>query len=161
MTKLTALTALAAIIVAASATTPGAEARENRPLKCKTSAARKAPNGTGPALVANVPRAMTPIDLNAVQMTDKALTRNVLVEGLWAERTEVDTLQVTARFVNCTKKPLIIQARSNFMDSAQVPTEQASAWKTIFLPPLATAVYQERSIAMAEVAAYLVELRSE
>lgn len=161
MQRLPALLALATLLAAMPAPAPEADARENRPLKCKTSAARKAPGSGGPALVANVPRAMTPIDLNAVQMTDKALTRSVLVEGLWAQRTEVDTLQVTARFVNCTKKPLVIQARSSFMDSAQIPTEPASAWKTVFLPPLATAVYQERSIAMGEVAAYLVELRSE
>lgn len=138
-----------------------AHARENRLLKCKTSEARRAQSPGGPALVANVPRAMTPIDLNGVQMTDRALTRSVLVEGLWAQRTEMDTLLVTARFVNCTNKPLVIQARSNFLDAAQIPTEPVSTWKTIFLPPRATSVYQERSIGMAAVSAYFVELRTE
>lgn len=153
--------AIAALTLPALLAATAAEARENRLLKCRTSAARAAPGPGGPALVANVPRSMTPIDLNAVQMTDRALTRRVVVEGLWAQRTEADTLMVTARFVNCTKKPIVIQARSNFMDAAQVPTEPVSAWKTIFIPARATGVYQERSIGMGNVAAYLVELRSE
>lgn len=111
-------------------------------------------------MVANVARSMTPIDLNAVQMTDRRLWKSVIVEGLFARRTETDTLEVTARFVNCTKEPIVIQARSNFMDDMQVPTENASVWKTIFISPLATAVYQERSIATTKIANYLVELRS-
>lgn len=161
MNRLTPLFAVAAMLTLPPMLSTEAGARENRTLKCKTSVARRSQATGGPALVANIPRAMTPIDLNAVQMTDRALTRAVLVEGLWAQRTEVDTLLVTARFVNCTKKPLVIQARSNFMDSAQIPTEPVSAWKTLYLPPLATTVYQERSIGMGKVAAYLVELRSQ
>lgn len=153
--------AIAALLAPSLLVAVSTEASENRVLKCKTSAARGMTGAGGPALVANVPRAMTPIDLNAVQMTDKALTRRVVVEGLWAQRTEVDTLMVTARFVNCTNKPLVIQARSNFMDADQVPTEPVSSWKTIFLAPRATGVYQERSIGMGGVAAYLVELRTE
>lgn len=155
------LAALASLLAPFLFANPATEARENRVVKCKTSAARAAPGMGGAALVANVPRSMTPIDLNAVLMTDKKLTRSVVVEGLWAQRTEADTLLVTARFVNCTNKPLVIQARSNFMDANQIPTEMASAWKTIFLPPRATGSYQERSIGTTKVAAYLVELRTE
>lgn len=148
------------IIMLALFSATAAEARENRPLKCYTGRAHRAPSQGGPALVANVPRSMTPIDLNAVQMTDRALWKSVIVEGLFARRTDTDTLEVTARFVNCTKQPIVIQARSNFMDEMQVPTENASVWKTIFISPLATAVYQERSIATTKIANYLVELRS-
>lgn len=134
-------------------------ADENRPLKCRISAAR-ASQTTGPALVANVPSSMTPIDLNSVLMTDKPLWKSVIVEGLFARRTEMDTLEVTARFVNCTKVPIAIQARSSFMDEAQVPTEQSSVWKTIHIGPRSTGVYQERSISGRKVSYYLVELRS-
>ncbi len=132
---------------------------ENRVLKCNTRAARSAPSAGGPALVANVPRSMTPIDLNAVQFTDKKLGKSVIVEELAALRNPVDGLTVMARFVNCTKKPMVIQARSNFLDANQLPTETASAWRTIFLSPLATGVYQENSIGTAKVAAFYVELR--
>lgn len=136
------------------------EARENRMAKCNISAARAAETPPGPALVANVPRSMTPIDLNAVLMTDKNARKSVVVEGLFARRTEMNTLEVVARLFNCTKKPIALQVRSNFMDSAQIPTEQASIWKTVFISPRATAIYQERSISTNNVQAYLVELRS-
>ena len=157
MTRATALTA----VLAALACAPNAQAAENRVVKCDTYAARHEPAPGGPALVANVARAMVPIDLNAVQMTDRKLTRAVLVEGLWARRTETDALMVTARLVNCTDKPLVVQARSSFIDRDQMPTEPASMWRTIFIAPRATGTYQERSIAAKPVAAYLIELRSE
>lgn len=142
------------------ATAGATEARENRLLKCSTSTARGSRSTGGPVLVANVPRAMTPIELNAVQMTDRRLTRSMVVEGLFAQRTPVDTLAVTARLVNCTKKALVVQARSSFMDSNQLPTENASVWKTVFLPARATGTYSETSIGSKSVAAYLIEIRS-
>lgn len=136
-----------------------APARENRVVTCRTSAARAALGAGGPALVANVSRSMTPIDLNAVQMTDKALTRTMVVEGLWAQRTPTDALMVTARFVNCKDEPLVVQARSSFMDASQMPTENASMWRTVYIPARGTGTYQERSIGTRNVAAYLIELR--
>ena len=137
-----------------------AEARDNRLLRCSVTAARTDPGKGGPVLVADVKRALTPIDLNAVLWTDVYSLRKVVLEGLFARRTETNTLEVTARFVNCTKKPVTIQVRSNFMDLAQAPTEPASVWKTIFLSPRSTSVYQEKSIGTDNVANYLIELRS-
>lgn len=136
-----------------------AAARENRVVTCSTWRAREAESPGGPALVANVPSSMTPIDLDAVQMTDRKLTRRMVVEGLFAQRTPANTLLVTARFVNCTDKPLVVEARSSFMDASQVPTEPNSVWRRVYLPPRATGVYQERSLATTKVAAYLIELR--
>lgn len=136
-----------------------AAATENKVLKCHTGEARAAGPSGGPALVANVPASMTPIDLNAVLMTDKKLTKSVIVEGLFAMRTPTNGLKIMARLVNCTKYPLVVQARSNFMDGNQMPTEAASAWKPVFLSPLATAVYEEASIGRGNVGAYLIELR--
>lgn len=147
--------------LAALSTSVAAEARENRMLKCSITRARAAPGPGGPALVANVPGAMTPIDLNAVQMTDKEVRKSVVVEGLFARRTEVNTLEVIARFVNCTKQPLAVQARTSFIDNQQVPTEPTSVWKTFYLPARATGTYSERSIGGANVASYLIELRSD
>jgi hypothetical protein len=94
-------------------------------------------------------------------MTDKEVRKRVVVEGLVARRTEVNTLEVIARFVNCTKQPLVVQARTSFIDGQQVPTEPASVWKTIFLPPRATGTYSEFSIGRDKVASYLIELRSD
>lgn len=138
-----------------------AAARENQVLKCKTGKARKAPPYAGAALVANVAKSMTPIDLNAVQFTDKALTRELVVEGLFARRTETDTVEVSARFVNCTGGPLIFRARSSFMDDVQYPVEPASAWQRVIIQPYATGVYRERSMKRDEVKYYLIEIAGE
>jgi hypothetical protein len=136
------------------------EARENRTLKCNISAARADQGSSGPALVANVPRSMTPISLNAVQMTDKTLRRKMVVEGLFAMRNEADNIEVTARFVNCTTKDIVIQARSSFMDRNQLPTEKTSTWQNVAIPARATGVYSERSIGGAKVEHFLVEIRN-
>lgn len=149
----------ALLFVALVAVSSVASARDNRLLRCNITAARTDPGG-GPALVTDIPRAMTPIDLNAVLWTDVWSLRHIVVEGLFAERTDTNALMVTARLINCTKKPVSIQVRSNFMDRSQIPTEQASVWKTVFLSPRSTAVYQERSIGTDKVANYLLELRS-
>lgn len=134
------------------------QARENKVVKCNTGRAMRAITPGAPALVANVPRAMTPIDLNAVQFIDKSITRSMVVEGLFARRTETDTVAVTARFVNCTDRPLQILARSSFMDVTQAPTDPASAWTRVFLPPRGTGVYQEKSIGREQVQYYLIEI---
>ncbi|WP_235525337.1 MULTISPECIES: hypothetical protein [unclassified Sphingomonas] len=137
-----------------------AETRENRPLKCRIGAARRAPAPVGPALVANVPRAMTPVSLDAVQMNDR-VWKQVVVEGLFARRTPADTLEVMARIVNCTKAPLAIEVRSSFLDASQYPTEPTSVWRVVHIAPLSMATYQERSIGTTAVAHYLIELRSD
>lgn len=131
---------------------------ENAVVKCKTAKATRAAPVAGPALVANVPASMTPIDLNAVQFTDKPLTKQVIVEGLFARRTETDTVEVTARLVNCTDQPLQVQARSSFMDETQAPAEPTSAWSQVFLPPKGTGTYREKSMSRDEVKYYLIEL---
>lgn len=150
--QFTALGVLAALASPALAT-------ENKVVSCKTYMARWAGPSGGPALVANVPSSMSPIDLNAVLFTDKKLARSAIVEGLFAQRTPVGGLHVTARLVNCTSKSLVVQVRSNFMDANQLPTEAASAWKTVYLSPRATAVYDENSIGRSTVNHYLLELR--
>ena len=150
--------ALPLAVLGILAATPG-HARENRVLKCSTAAARQQAAQPGPALLANVPRAMTPVALNAVQMTDKGLTRKILVEGLFAMRTPTDTVQVMARMVNCTGETVTLEARSSFMNGAQIPTEPASAWKTVHVPPYATGVYEEKSMARQDVSYYLIEMR--
>jgi hypothetical protein len=150
--------AFAALLLLTAGTV--AEARDNRLLRCGITAARTDPGKGGPALVADIPHALTPIDLDAVLWTDVWTLRHIVLEGLFAQRTEANTIEVTARFVNCTKKPVSIQVRSNFMDKNQIPTEPASVWRTVFLSPRSTAVYQERSIGTDRVANYLIELRS-
>ncbi len=136
------------------------DARENRLVKCKISAARADQGQGGPALVANVPRSMTPISLNAVQMTDKTLRKKMVVEALFAMRTENNNIEVVTRFVNCTNNDLVVQARASFMDKNQMPTEKTSVWRNVHVPARATGVFQERSIGGTDVEAFLVEIRN-
>ncbi|KRB86620.1 hypothetical protein ASE00_08010 [Sphingomonas sp. Root710] len=137
-----------------------AQARENRPVKCDIGDAKHSVSSGGPALVANVPSSMTPIDLNAVQMTDKKLANRVVVEAMFARRTETNSVEVITRFVNCTKKVVELDARSSFMDADQVPTEDSTFWKKVILQPKATGVYRGLSIGRDEVKYYLVEVRT-
>lgn len=150
------LTGLAA---AAAALAVPAAAAENRVVTCDTWKARAFGDSAGPALVANVPSSMTPIDLNAVQFTDRRLGRRLIVEGVQAMRTPAQGLKVFVRLVNCKSQPITVQLRTNFLDSNQLPTEQPSAWRTVFLSPRATAGYEETSIAGPNVGAFYVELR--
>lgn len=149
---------MCALLLGGGAVAADAVAAENRVVTCKTRKASRAGAYAGPALVANVPKSMTPIDLNAVQFTDKKLTKQVIVEGLFARRTETDTVEVTARLVNCTDTPLQVRARSSFMDEAQAPTEPTSMWSTVVIAPRGTGVYRERSMSRDEVKYYLIEL---
>lgn len=151
----------AAIFIGVLAASMAVAATENKVVSCKTYLARGAGPSGGPALIAHIASSMTPIDLNAVLFTDKKLARSAIVEGLFGQRTPVGGLHVTARLVNCTSVALVVQARSSFMDANQLPTEAASAWKTLYLSPRSTAVYEENSIGRAEVGAYLIELRPE
>jgi len=147
--------AVAAALIGAPAAT-----RENRPVKCDIGDAKRSVSAGGPALVANVASAMTPIDLNAVQMTDTKLANRVVVEAMFARRTETNSVEVITRFVNCTKKVVELDARSSFMDADQVPTEDSTYWKKVILQPKATGVYRGLSIGRDEVKYYLVEVRT-
>ena len=149
---------LAALGTFVLADTP-ALAGANDVLECDFREFRNALRSPGPALVAEVPGTMSPIPLNAVQVTDKSITRKVLVEGLFARRTPTGTLEVMARLVNCTDYPLQVEGRSWFMDENQLPSEGESAWRRVFLNPRSTAVYREFSIGTADVANYLIEIR--
>lgn len=117
------------------------------------------PPGT-PALVGKeYGVAMSPIPLDAVVFTDEKLTKRIGVQSVYADRTSADTVAVGARFVNCTDQQIHLGVRTSFMDGKQRPTEKPSIWKTVFVQPRATAIYNESSIGRSEVAHYLVEIR--
>lgn len=130
---------------------------ENQVLKCRVGVARRAPI-TGDTLTGNVARSMTPVALDSVQFTDKKLAKSMIVEGIYTRRTETNTVEIMARLVNCTKKPLQVKARASFLDSQQFPTENASQWRTVFLPPLGFGLFAEKSIGKADVANFLIEM---
>jgi hypothetical protein len=131
----------------------------NEVLECDFSAIDDAQKGQGPALVADITQSMTSIPLNAVLFTDESIVDEVLVQGLFARRTATDSIEVITRIVNCTDEPVLLQARSLFMDNKQLPTEGSSVWQNVFLSPHGTGAFQAISLGTAEVAYYLVELR--
>jgi hypothetical protein len=135
-----------------------AAAALNKVPACKSWSIRL-PEASGPALVAEIPRAMTPVPLNALQVIDPDIARKLVVQSVDARRTEMNTVQVSARILNCTDKPLHILARTQFMDGTQVSTEPASAWRLLIVEPHGFTVYDERSIGTTSTAAFLIEAR--
>lgn len=113
---------------------------------------------TGPALVSRSYGDMSPIPLNAVQFTDHQLAKQVVVQSLRSDRTATDTLQVSARLVNCLDRALAVNARTSFLAAADAPAEPDGGWKTVVIQPRSSAVYRQASIA-TDVESYLVELR--
>ncbi len=114
----------------------------------------------GMALVGGQYGAMesTPIPLDAVQFTDAWLAKHIAVQGLYANRTATQTIQVSARLVNCSDKSIAIGARTSFINKSQGPAEAPTMWRTQVISPRATALYQESSVA-TDVAHYLIEIR--
>jgi hypothetical protein len=149
------LSVLAALALAATV----ADAAPNSVPRCKTWTART-PEPSGPALVALAPKMMAPVPLNAFQVIDKEITRKLVVQSITARRTEMDTVQVSARILNCTDEPLRILARTQFMDGAQSSTEPVSAWRLVIIEPQGFGTYAENSIAQSDVAHFLIEARS-
>lgn len=128
-------------------------------LECDFKAQKKAGRAPGPAMIAPVIEALTPIPLNAVQIGDKDIARKILVQSVNARRTQTNTVQVIVRMVNCTDYEQHVQLRSSFMDDAQVPVEPTSAWNTVFIPPRSMGVYTENSISTDAVAYFFAEMR--
>lgn len=113
----------------------------------------------GPALAPPVPGTMAEVPLNAVSMTDLAITNKVLVQSVAARRNPTGTVEVFTRLVNCTDFPLQVEGRVQFLDAQQAPVEPISAWQRVYLPARATGVYAESSTDIRRAALYLIELR--
>lgn len=115
---------------------------------------------TGPALVGvQYGMQISPIPINSVLWGDAKAASTVALQSLFAGRTATDTVQVTARFVNCSDESVQLRARTSFMDANQAPAEQPTIWKPVFLAPRATGIYTEMSI-RTNVANYLIEISS-
>lgn len=120
----------------------------------------KAPPGTGPAILGKEYGVqMSPIPADSVLFATKGLAKHVAIQGLFASRTETDTVQVTARFVNCSDQVVKLGVRVHFMDSKQRPTEKPTVWQAVFIQPRSMGVYTESSLGAENVGSYLVELR--
>jgi hypothetical protein len=98
--------------------------------------------------------------LNSVNITDVAIINKVYVRTVNARRTPTGTVEVWSQIVNCTDYPLMAEARTQFFDGTQYPSEPVSAWKRIALDPRTSNTYREMSIGSGDkVSYYMVELR--
>ena len=127
--------------------------------QCDFLALQDAVPSQGPVLISQVPGSVTPMPLNAVNITDIAITNKIMVQSNNATRATDGDIDVFARFVNCTDYPLQIEARTHFLDSVQADAEPVTAWSRIHLPARALGSYSVRSTAGAAVESYLIELR--
>jgi len=113
----------------------------------------------GPVLVSQTPGAAEAMPLNAVNLTDAAITNKIVVQSTNARREANGDIAVFARLVNCTDYPLQLEARTHFLDSGQVDAEPVTAWSRLHSPPHSVVAYTTRSTAGAVVESYLIEVR--
>ena len=131
---------------------------EPRP-QCDFRALQDAAPQPGPVLVPLVPGSVTVMPLNAVNITDSAITNKVMVQSTNARRAADGDIEVFARVVNCTDFPLQVEGRTHFLDQGQTDAEPVTAWSRIHLPARGLASYTTRSTSGNRVQSYLVELR--
>lgn len=113
---------------------------------------------TGPALVGlEYGRQATAIPLDSVQFSNWNVAKTIAVQRLAASRTPTDTVQITARFVSCSDKPVSLLVRTSFLDSSQAPAEPSSGWLPVLVQPRMTGLYSEYSTSK-NVSNYLIEI---
>lgn len=95
-----------------------------------------------------------------VQLLDHGLGGALAARLLEQGRTPSGTVSVVLELTNCTGSPLQVEARTQFFDSRQVPTEPPSGWHRVHLPSYALGSYQESSTDAERVASFRVEIRA-
>lgn len=113
----------------------------------------------GPVLVPQVPGSAEVMPLNAVNITDSAITNKIVVQSTNARREVNGDITVFARLVNCTDYALQIEARTHFLDEGQFDAEPVTAWSRLYLSAHSYGGYTTRSTAGAMVQSYLIEVR--
>lgn len=114
------------------------------------------------ALPAAAPGESSPLmemPLNSVSITDFTIINKLYVRQVNAQRTPTGTVRVNSQIINCTDYPLMIEARTQFYDQGQGPSEPVSAWKRLNLAPRTSNTYSESSIGTKNVQYYMVEVK--
>jgi hypothetical protein len=113
----------------------------------------------GPVMVPQTPGSISDIPLNAVNVTDSAISNKVLVQSTNGKRLEGGQVQATARLVNCTDFALQVEGRTHFLTDTQADAEPPTAWKRIMLPARSIGTYRTTSTRRDAVDTYYIELR--
>jgi hypothetical protein len=114
---------------------------------------------TGPVMVPQTPGTIADIPLNAVNVTDKAISNKVLVQSTNAKRLPGGQVEARTRIVNCTDFALQVEGRTHFLDDGQAEVEPPTAWTRVQLAPHTIATYQATSTRTQAVDTYYIELR--
>lgn len=114
---------------------------------------------TGPVMVPQTPGTIADIPLNAVNVTDKAISNKVLVQSTNAKRLPDGQVEARTRIVNCTDFALQVEGRTHFLDDGQGEVEPPTAWTRVQLAPHTIATYQATSTRTQAVDTYYIELR--
>lgn len=112
-----------------------------------------------PAAAPGEPSPLLEMPLNSVSITDYTVINKLFVRNVVAQRTPAGTVKVVSQIVNCTDYPLNVEARTQFYDQAQTPSEPVSAWKRLNLAPRTLNTYSENSLGTRTVQFYMVELK--
>lgn len=112
-----------------------------------------------PAAAPGEPSPLLEMPLNSVSITDHNVINKLFVRQVTAQRTQTGTVKVIGQVINCTDYPLNIEARTQFYDQGQAPSEPVSAWKRLHVGPRTSNTYAETSIGTKNVQYYMVELR--
>jgi hypothetical protein len=110
-------------------------------------------------MVPQTPGTIADIPLNAVNVTDKAISNKVLVQSTNAKRLPGGQVEARTRIVNCTDFALQVEGRTHFLDDGQAEVEPPTAWTRVQLAPHTIATYQATSTRTQAVDTYYIELR--
>lgn len=105
------------------------------------------------------PSPLLEMPLNSVSITDFNVINKLFVRQVSAQRTPTGTVKMVSQIINCTDYPLNVEARTQFYDQAQVPSEPVSGWRRLNFAPRTSNTYAENSIGTKNVQYYMVELR--
>lgn len=113
----------------------------------------------GAVLVPLVPGSAEVMPLNAVNITDAAITNKIVTQSTNARREANGDVTVFARLVNCTDYPLQLEARTHFLDAGQIDAEPVTAWTRLHATAHGLVGYTTHSTAGSAVQSYLIEVR--
>lgn len=88
-------------------------------------------------------------------------TYKITIEQYDSQLTPTGTREVWAILRNHTNFPLMVEGRTQFFDSHKAPTEEATAWQRVQLPPKSIATYREMSKQSRGVDYYHIEIREQ
>ncbi len=152
------VTVIAAAVLAAAVA--GCQTARVAPApQCDFRAIHAQGSAQGAVLVPQVPGSAEAMPLNAVNITDAAITNKIVVQSTNARREADGDVEVFARLLNCTDYPLQLEARVHFLDGGQINAEPVTAWTRLHATAHGFVSYTNRSTAGSAVESYLIEVR--